>query len=357
MNFYERRICPWLLKMDPEKAHERVGAVMELAGRLPFSSTLLSHFFKAKNEEKLGGHFLGLNFKNPIGLAAGFDKDCRFSNFLPHLGFGFIETGSITLRAQGGNPKPRLFRISEFEALVNRMGFNSAGADFCAQRFKKIKIRKIPIGINLGLNAETPQEKAPEEYAETFRILEPYGDYFVVNVSSPNTTGLRDLQERRALEKILICLQSENKNHKPILVKIAPDLDERSLNALCETCLKLTQGIIATNTTLSRENMPSDVPEIRGGLSGAPLRSRSTELIAKIYKMTEGQLPIIGVGGVFSGADAFEKIRAGASLVQIYTALVYRGPGVVCEILEQLSELLQGNGFDSVASAVGSGVL
>lgn len=354
---YERLIRPWLLKMEPEKAHERICGFMELMGHLPFSAALLSRFFRAQNAEKLGSHVLGLNFKNPIGLAAGFDKDCRLLNFLPNLGFGFIETGSITLKPQPGNPKPRVFRIEEFEALVNRMGFNSAGAVASVERLRKIKKHTIPIGINLGLNADTPQEKAPERYAETFRLLEPYGDYFAVNVSSPNTTGLRDLQERRHLERILIGIQGENKNRKPVLVKIAPDLDDRSLEALSEISLKLASGIIATNTTISRDNLPGDVPEIRGGLSGAPLRSRSTEIIAKIYKMTQGQLPIIGVGGVFSGADAFEKIRAGASLIQIYTALVYRGPGVVREIVEQLSEILKANGFESVASAVGSGII
>jgi dihydroorotate dehydrogenase len=356
MNTYERLIRPWLLKMDPERAHERVCGLIEFTGELPFSYVLASRFFRAQNADKLRSPVLGLNFKNPIGLAAGFDKDCRMLDFLPALGFGFIEAGSVTLHAQPGNPKPRLFRLKEFEALINQMGFNGEGAQCCAGRLNKLKKLGIPLGINLGLNANAPKEEAPERYGETFRVLEPYGDYFAINVSSPNTTGLRDLQERRALERILIAIQIENKNHKPVLVKISPDLDEGAIEVLAELALKLASGIIATNTTISRENLPGDVLKIHGGLSGAPLRSRSTEIIARIYKMTQGKLPIIGVGGIFSGADAFEKIRAGASLVQIYTALVYRGPGVVCEILEQLYELVKSNGFNSVAAAVGTGV-
>ncbi len=357
MNNYERWIRPWLLKMDPEKAHDRICGLIEFSERMPFAVGLASRLFHSQRAEKLGIHVLGLNFENPIGLAAGFDKDCRLMGFLPALGFGFIEAGSVTLRAQSGNPKPRLFRLEEFEVLINRMGFNGEGALACAERLKKLKTPSVPIGINLGLNADASKDDAPSLYAETFRILEPYGDYFALNVSSPNTTGLRDLQERRALERILIALQAENQNHKPLLIKIAPDLDDASLEALSELALKLASGIIATNTTISRDNIPGDVLEIRGGLSGAPLRARSTEIIAKIYKMTQGKLPIIGVGGVFSGADAFEKIRAGASLVQIYTAMVYRGPGVVREILDQLYEILKANGFDSVSAAVGTGVL
>ncbi len=353
-NFYERFVFPGLSRLDPEKAHDWVSSTAERVAHVPFFSLAASLVWGKRKSAILGSHVLGMNFENPIGLAAGFDKNARLLNFLPHLGFGFIEAGTVTLKPQSGNPKPRLFRIPEFEALVNRMGFNGEGAERVARRLAKVQASSIPRGINLGINAGTSPEEAPSRYAETFKILEPYGNYFAVNVSSPNTTGLRDLQERRSLEKILIALQAENKNKKPILIKISPDLEEKSLEPLCEVALKLASGVIATNTTLQRPGLPPEVPELSGGLSGAPLRCISTQIIAKIYRMTQGQLPIIGVGGVFSGADAFEKIRAGASLVQIYTALVYRGPGVVREILSDLEELLKSNGFENLSSAIGT---
>ncbi len=354
-NYYERLIYPFLSRLDPETAHDWVSSMAEFSSYLPFFQELSSFLWRKRNSSILGSHVLGLNFENPIGLAAGFDKDGRLLRFLPQLGFGFIEVGAVTLKPQPGHPRPRLFRIPEYEALINRMGFNSEGLEKVSRRLSQLKPRPIPIGINLGLNAETPAEEAPFRYAEIFKILEPHGDYFAVNVSSPNTTGLRDLQERRHLERILISLQAENLRKKPILIKISPDLEEKNLEALCEISLKLASGLIATNTTLQRPGLPPETPERRGGLSGAPLRFISTQIIAKIYRMTQGQIPIIGVGGVFSGADAFEKIRAGASLIQIYTALVYRGPGIVSEILSDLEEILKSNGFESLSAAVGSG--
>ncbi len=353
-NCYERFVFPWLSRLDAETAHDWVSSAAEFSSRLPFFPQAASSLWGKRKSSILGSHVLGMNFENPIGLAAGFDKDCRLLNFLPRLGFGFIEAGAVTLKPQKGNPKPRLFRIPEYEALINRMGFNGEGVERILKRLIKLKSPHVPLGINLGLNAGTPPEEAPLRYAETFKILEPYGDYFALNVSSPNTTGLRDLQERRHLERILIALQAENKNKKPILIKISPDLEEKSLEALCEIALKLASGFVATNTTIQRLGLPPEVPEIVGGLSGAPLRFISTQIIARIYRMTQGRVPIIGVGGVFSGADAFEKIRAGASLVQIYTALIYRGPGVVREILTDLEELLKSNGFESLSSAVGT---
>ncbi len=355
-NFYERFFFPVLSQLDAETAHDWVSFSAEWAPHLPFFSSAASFLWRRPKSAILGSHVLGMNFENPLGLAAGFDKNARLLHFLPHLGFGFVEAGTVTLKPQLGNPKPRLFRLPEFEALINRMGFNGEGATKVAARLLKLKSPSIPRGINLGINAGTLPEEAPSLYAETFKILEPYGDYFAVNVSSPNTTGLRDLQERRHLERILISLQAENKNKKPILIKVSPDLEEKSLEPLCEIALKLASGIIAANTTIQRPGLPPEVQETSGGLSGAPLRFISTQIIAKIYRMTQGHLPIIGVGGVFSGADAFEKIRAGASLIQIYTALVYRGPGVVREILSDLEELLKANGFENLSSAVGTGV-
>ena len=354
-NYYERWVYPLLSRLDPETAHDWIVSAAEFTSRLPFSQQTAALLWRKRASSILGSHVLGLNFENPIGLAAGFDKEGRLLRFLPQLGFGFIEVGAVTLKPQPGHPKPRLFRIPEYEALINRMGFNSEGVEKVSKRLSRLKYHSVPIGINLGLNAETPAEEAPSRYAEIFKILEPYGDYFAVNVSSPNTTGLRDLQERRHLERILISLQAENPRKKPILIKISPDLEEKNIEALCEIALKLASGLIATNTTLQRPGLPPEAPQWRGGLSGAPLRFISTQIIAKIYRMTQGQIPIIGVGGVFSGADAFEKIRAGASLIQIYTALVYRGPGVVSEILSDLEDLLKSNGFDSLSAAVGSG--
>ena len=355
-NYYERFVYPFLSRLDPETAHDWVSAAAEFSSRLPFFQTMAALLWRKRKSPILGSHVLGLNFENPIGLAAGFDKDGRLLRFLPQLGFGFIEVGAVTLKEQPGHLKPRLFRIPEYEALINRMGFNSEGVEKVSKRLSRLKSRVAPIGINLGLNAETPAEEAPLRYAEIFKILEPYGDYFALNISSPNTTGLRDLQERRHLERILISLQAENPRKKPILIKISPDLEEKNLEALCEIALKLSSGLIATNTTIQRPGLPPEAPQWRGGLSGAPLRFISTQIIAKIYRMTQGQIPIIGVGGVFSGADAFEKIRAGASLIEIYTALVYRGPGIVSEIISDLEDLLKSNGFESVSAAVGSGV-
>lgn len=350
---YERFLRPLLFRLDAERAHEAMSALLGLAGKVPLGPSLLS-LSLGRPAASLETEVLGLRLSNPIGLAAGFDKDARLCAVLPALGFGFLEVGSVTLRPQPGNPKPRLFRLPEQEALVNRLGFNNAGAEAVAARLRRLR-RAVPLGVNLGLNKETPKEKAPQEYAQAFAILKDCADYFVVNVSSPNTPGLRDLQERLFLEKILSAIAQRNEDKTPVLVKISPDLSPEQLPDLLDLVEKSASGLIVSNTTLSRPGLPADLPQIQGGLSGAPLRSLSTDIIRRAYRHTQGRLPIIGVGGVFSGGDAFEKIRAGASLVQLYTGLVYGGPGTVYRIQRELAALLKQAGFASVRQAVGTG--
>ena len=339
--------------MDPEKAHERMTTLLNLAQKIPGGPHFVS-WSLGKPPAGLETEVLGMRFKNPIGLAAGFDKDGRLSRILPALGFGFLELGSITLEPQPGNPKPRIFRLPEENALINRLGFNSQGAVAVVSHLKTSASQELPVGINLGLNAGCPKEKASEQYAQTFRLLEPYGDYFAVNVSSPNTKGLRDLQEKSYLQKILSSLKAENKNSKPLLVKISPDLSDEQLFDVLEPISQSASGVIATNTTLSRGGLPGRCAEIAGGLSGAPLRLKSTVLIQKIYRMTQGKMPIIGVGGISSGQDAFEKIGAGACLVELYTGFIYRGPSAILRIAKELSALLSRHGLKTVSQAVGS---
>ncbi|MBI5630641.1 MAG: quinone-dependent dihydroorotate dehydrogenase [Elusimicrobia bacterium] len=333
---YEKLLRPLLFRMDPERAHEMTVSLLDLCQKIPGAPGALRSCFSAPGGLQVKA--FGLEFPNPVGLAAGFDKDCRLAGVLPSLGFGFLELGSVTLRPQPGNSRPRVFRIPEAEAVVNRLGFNSSGAAAAAGNLASLRARPVPIGVNLGLNADCPRERAAEEYAATFKILEPHGDYFAVNVSSPNTAGLRDLQQVERLEKILGALQAANKKGKPILVKISPDLSDGQLKDVVTLIQKMAAGVIATNTTLSREGVPG-AEGLQGGLSGAPLRRRATELIADISRLAGGRLPIIGVGGISSGKDVLEKIAAGACLVQLYTGLIYRGPGAVAKILRELGDL------------------
>jgi len=353
---YERLIRPLLFRMDAERAHERAVNNLELLGRLPGGASLLSACV-GPPEPGLKTTVLGLDFPNPIGLAAGFDKDCRLSAVLPSLGFGFLELGSVTLRPQPGNPKPRLMRLPLERALINRMGFPGAGAQAAARRLQAAGRCKVPVGLNIGLNADCPKAKAPEEYALCLRLLHPCADYFVVNVSCPNQTGLRDLQERLQLERILTAMAAVNSPRKPLLVKLAPDLADAQLPDLLGLIMRRADGVVATNTTPSREALSPELGDIQGGLSGRPLRSAATAMIAKIYRLTEGRLPIIGVGGVETAGDVLEKLRAGASLVQLYTGLVYGGPGAVVRMLRELRALLAAGGFQNVAAAVGTATM
>jgi dihydroorotate dehydrogenase len=314
----------------------------------------------------------GLKFPNPVGLAAGMDKHAAAVPAWEALGFGFSELGGVTWHAQPGNPAPRMFRAIPDEALINRMGFNNGGAEAMAVKLRAWRERgrwpKHPVGINLGKSKITPNEKAAEDYANSFRLLRPLADFFVVNVSSPNTPNLRALQDKAALDEILAALQEINvaahgqtaasKPETPILVKVAPDLSFEALDEILELAAKRhLSGIVATNTTITRPDRGDErlkkIYSETGGLSGRPLRGRSTEIIRHIHRQTGGKLPIIGVGGIFNADDAWEKISAGASLVQVYTGLVYEGPAVVKQIVRGLTERLRERGLNSLLQAVG----
>lgn len=308
----------------------------------------------------------GLNFPNPVGLAAGCDKEGVAAGIWQHLGFGLAELGAITLHGQAGNPRPRLFRLPLDQAVLNRLGANNLGAQIMAETLAQSwqrHPRSIPIGINLVKSKVTPLEQAADDYLGSFRLLKDWADYFVVNVSSPNTPGLRSLQDGEQLAQIFSTIQAENPEQKPLLLKIAPDLEWDAI----ATILELTQrfqlaGIIATNTTTRRDGLKTErliatgnpISQEAGGISGQPVRQRSTEIIRYIYQQTGGQLPIIGVGGIFTAEDAWEKITAGATLLQLYTGWIYRGPWVIKEILSGLVAKLEQGGFDSISEAVGS---
>ena len=305
--------------------------------------TLLKSMFVARGS-KLGRTLWGIRFPNPVGLAAGFDKDAKYTDQLACLGFGFIEIGTVTPRPQPGNPKPRLFRLPADKALINRMGFNNDGANEAANRLRNRKERII-IGGNIGKNKDTPNEKAGDDYEISFRALYTQVDYFVVNVSSPNTPGLRELQDKEPLTLLLKRLQRVNQElggNKPLLLKIAPDLTNEQLNDIVEIIRSTgLDGIVATNTTISRNNLATPAGEVdaigAGGLSGAPLRKRATDVISYIHTQSGGTIPIIASGGIFTAADAKEKLDAGASLVQVYTGFIYEGPGIAREICKGLA--------------------
>ncbi|MBI4371038.1 MAG: quinone-dependent dihydroorotate dehydrogenase [Elusimicrobia bacterium] len=321
---------PWLFRLDAERAHEEVSGLMALLAELPGAAAVAARM-AGPSRPSLERVVFGLRFPNPVGLAAGFDKDGRLVPILPALGFGFLEIGSVTLEPQPGNPRPRLFRVPESRALINRLGFNSEGAAAVARRLASRPRPPIPLGINLGLNKGTAPEEAPQAYAGTFRILAAHGDYFVVNVSSPNTPGLRALQSVKNLAAILEAVQEANGMKKPVLVKLAPDLADEDFAAAIETAERLAQGLVVANTTIGREDVDAKWSVEAGGLSGAPLKARATELARKARAKTK--LPIIGVGGIENAEDARERLAAGADLVQLYTGLVYGGPGTVRRIL------------------------
>lgn len=353
MTLYENWLRPLLFSIDPENAHEAATRLLERSGRVPGIARILERLFRY-DHPALQTEVAGLKFPNPVGLAAGFDKDCRLAGVLPALGFGFLELGTVTPRPQPGNPKPRVFRVPEAGAILNRLGFNNEGAAEAARRLKDLGPRRIPIGINLGANASTAGEKAHLDYAEAFRLLAPYGDYFVVNVSSPNTPKLRELQETVHLERILEALKKLNRDRKPVFVKLSPDLPPERLKSLIPLMLESADGTIVSNTTVSRDGLADRWLDAPGGLSGLPLKDRATNLVAEVCRLSGGRLPVIGVGGIFTAEDAYQKIRAGASLVQVYTGLIYRGPGLTREICRGLARLLAGHGLKSIAQAVGA---
>lgn len=339
---YKALLKPLLFQLDAEQAHHFVFDKLKRGYQIPGSSALLRKLYDFEHPG-LEREVFGLKFRNPVGLAAGFDKNAELTDELAALGFGFVEIGTVTPRAQPGNPTPRLFRLPQDEALINRMGFNNEGAMAAAQRLRQRR-SNIIIGGNIGKNKDTPNEQAAADYVASFEALFDTVDYFVVNVSSPNTPNLRQLQEKEPLIKLLQQVQEVNMARarpKPLLLKIAPDLTDGQLDDIliiaAETKLS---GLVATNTTIARDNLqaaPDRLTSIgAGGLSGKPLRQRATEVIRYLHRHTGGALPIIGVGGIASPADALEKLEAGAALVQLYTGFIYEGPALVKRINQAL---------------------
>jgi len=379
--FYRRVVRPVLFANDAEEIHGRTLQGLSWVSRNELVGEAVESFL---GSAKLPVNLFGLEFPNPVGLAAGMDKNAEAVPAWAALGFGFSELGGVTWHPQPGNPQPRIFRAIPEEAIVNRMGFNNEGAQALAERLshwrKSGRWPDHPVGINLGKSKITPLEKAAEDYANSFRVLRDLADFFVVNVSSPNTPNLRQLQDKKALDEILAALQSvqspESKvqspepagarhasritqHAKPILVKVAPDLSFEALDEILELVgPRQIAGMVATNTTITRPQ--AEHPSVQrvyaetGGLSGRPLRARSTEIIRHLFRQTRGKLPIIGVGGIFNVVDAWEKITAGASLIQVYTGLVYEGPGLPKAIVTGLRERLSVNGFHGLSEAVGS---
>jgi dihydroorotate dehydrogenase len=373
VDIYQSLLRPVLftgLKADPETLHDQTLQLLQWLDR-PGN---LQQWLRDRccqtfcySQPSLTQTLWGQQFANPIGLAAGFDKDGVAAGIWPDFGFGFAELGTVTAHAQSGNPLPRLFRLPLDQAALNRMGFNNLGAAALATRLRARAAEEraitFPLGINLGKSKITPLETAAADYVQSFQLLQGLGDYFVVNVSSPNTPGLRSLQAADQLAPILAQLQQVNQGHQPLLVKIAPDLSEDEIKTVIDLARKYDlAGMIATNTTIWREGLQTQITPITGnpiadeagGISGKPVKARSTEIIRLIYRETQGQLPIIGVGGVFTAADAWEKITAGASLVQIYTGWFYEGPWMVRRILQGLAQRIADRGLASIAAAVGT---
>lgn len=368
---YRAFIRPGLFTQDPEDVHDRMMRLLGLVSRHRWLLAMMRAVFGAP---ALPVEAFGLRFPNPVGLGAGMDKSGGAAPAWAAMGFGFSELGAVTRHAQPGNPRPRVFRVVPEQAIVNRMGFNNAGADSFAKTLQDWRNRGLwpahPVGINLGKSKITPLEKAPGDYAASLQALWPLADFFVVNVSSPNTPNLRQLQDRAALDEILAALQEVNTalgkgspakpdgGLKPVLVKVAPDLAFEALDEILELVApRKIAGLVATNTTISRpasRNIRTmDTYAETGGLSGKPLRNRSTEVIRHLHRQTSGRLPIIGVGGILDGQDAWEKITAGARLVQLYTGLVFEGPGLPRQIVRDLRRRLRLAGLKSIRDAVG----
>jgi dihydroorotate dehydrogenase len=343
-----------LFCFDPERVHYFSMNGLKLLCRIPGIKKLISNRFAPRTDKNIQYSIFNIQFTNKVGLGAGFDKNAKYLNESEALGFGFVEIGTVTTLAQAGNEKPRLFRLPKDKALINRMGFNNDGVEVVAERLKawktksekqKTRNQKLIIGGNIGKNKITPNEDAWKDYETCFTALHDYVDYFVVNVSSPNTPGLRELQEKDALHKILTNLQRQNakcKIQKPILLKIAPDLTTEQIDDVIALALEIKlDGLVASNTTISREKLKSQKSKIdkigAGGLSGLPVKERSTEIVKYIHQKTNGQIPIIASGGIFTGADAKEKIDAGASLVQVWTGFIYEGPGIVKSICKEIN--------------------
>ncbi len=342
MSFWPRLAMPALRRLDPERAHD----LSLLALRLGLGGR-----DRSPDDPVLAVSAFGRRLRNPIGLAAGFDKNGVALNALGRLGFGFVEAGTVTPRPQTGNPRPRLFRLAEDKAVINRMGFNNAGISALLPRLRRMDRSSVALGANLGINKDGA---VPErDYPDLVRSVQALADYIAINISSPNTPGLRDLQSPERLARILQTIDTPT----PVFVKIAPDLSDEALARVVEVCLAAkVAGLIVSNTTIARpERLRSPHKRESGGLSGAPLFAPSTEMLKKAFRLAQGKLMLMGVGGIFSGQDAFTKILAGASLVQLYTGFAYQGPALIPRLKAELAMLLKRNGFADVASAVGAG--
>lgn len=347
-SLYKSLIRPFLFSKSPENAHYFtfgwIKRLFKISGVQAIAKSIYNFEDKALEVEAFG-----LKFKNPVGLAAGFDKDAKLFDELSAFGFGFIEIGTLTPKGQEGNPQPRLFRLPQDESLINRMGFNNQGVDEAVERLKR-KRSPVIIGGNIGKNKVTPNDEAANDYLLAFEALFPHVDYFVVNVSSPNTPNLRALQEKEPLTLLLMALEAANQLkqlRKPILLKIAPDLTNEQLDDIVEIIEETKiDGVIATNTTISRAGLNTPISEVEkigvGGLSGKVLRERSTEVIRYLHKKSHGAFPIIGVGGINTGEDAIEKLKAGATLVQVYTGFIYEGPAMIKNINKAILKWRQG---------------
>lgn len=353
-----------LFRLDPERAHHVAMTLLRLLLLIPGARGLLRRFCRV-DDPRLAMRLWGVEFPSPLGLAAGFDKDARWFNELAALGFGFVEVGTLTGEPQPGNPKPRLFRLPADAALINRFGFNNSGSADAAARLAGARIEPV-LGVNLGRSKVVPNERAAEDYLASFERLFPYARYVVVNVSSPNTPGLRALQDKNALRWLLSALQERNRllapRHgtlpRPLLVKVAPDLTPEQVDDVVALALDLElDGLVATNTTLARDGLSTPAAEVdalgAGGLSGRPLTLRSRAFVRELYRKSKGRLPIVGVGGVMDGDDAWELVRAGASLVQAYTGFVYGGPCFARDVQRRLLQRLVESGHRSLADAVG----
>lgn len=363
MSFYRSIVRPILFRIPPETIHDIGIKALRFGLNTRPSLDASAEKFTVSPFGLL--QRFGLQFPNPLGVAAGFDKNCQVVYQLAALGFGSVEVGTVTLKSQPGNDKPRLFRLPDDDALINRLGFNNDGASKIAERLNSADEADCVIGVNIGKNKDVALDDAVENYLNCFEQVMPAADYVAVNVSSPNTPNLREMQRSENLEELLSSLQKLNREMseggpiKPLLVKIAPDLSEAEIEAAVDICQRHDiAGIIATNTTISRDRLKTkDVESFgAGGLSGKPLARRSNEVISTIYRYSKGKLPIVGVGGIFTAEDAFEKIASGASLLQAYTGFIYSGPSFARTVNEGLAEILKKKGFGRLDDAVGSGV-
>lgn len=350
-------VKPLLFRLDPEISHCLAGFFLKLYGSLPAAP-----FSARADDAGLATNIFDRSLTNPVGLAAGFDKSGELANGLARVGFGFLEVGTVTLCPQPGNPKPRLFRLIEDGALINSMGFNNKGAVFMKGALQTGKKRDVVLGINIGKSRDTDIAQAAHDYLQLLEMLYDVADYFTLNISSPNTPNLRQLEDPQKVDKLLDSLASQNANlarsrgqkPKPLFLKVSPDVEENTLRSICDLIVNYGVGLVATNTTVSRNGLADSKYSVHpGGLSGKPLFIRSTEMLKSAHRCLKGKAPLIGVGGIFNAEDAYAKIKAGANAVQIYTGFIFEGAGVVQRIKYGLLELMKKDGFYNIMEAVG----